>query len=189
MKRLKMIALVVALSPLLMGAGGGGAPPTPGVEKILKTPKYKATIVMDTHDFTTFTAGMGSVTTRQNRDDGLTSTVSFQNTSSFLSGFTLYGCVSDRASDPLNHPPFPLTAQGLTEARFVNVSLSALMGPFAAIQLMGQLGEVIAFDNVARPLRNPIITSVSNPRCSGSDGSPGPGVQIFDAVIQFVVPN
>jgi hypothetical protein len=175
MKRLMMVALLFALTPLIMGAGGGGNPPIPGLEVIAKKPIYAATFFYDAHAVgASPTAGGGSVTIT----DHATSTATFPpGTAGFVfqQGFTVYGCTTDPA---------------VTQGRFANQRLVDLIGAYATEQLFGQLGVPVAFDSsvAGRPEFSPIIVAVSNPRCTGSDGSPGPGIQIFDATIKFVVP-
>jgi len=175
MKRVMMVALLFALTPLLMGAGGGGNPPIAGIEVIAKKPSYSATIFYDAHaSGASQNAGGGSVTIA----DHLTSTASFPPGTAggiFLSGFQNFGCTTSLAT---------------TQNRFVNQRLADIIGQYATEQLFGQLGVPVAFDSntPGRPEFSPIITAVSNPRCTGGDGNPGPGIQIFDATIQFVVP-
>jgi hypothetical protein len=174
MKRLLMAALIVGLAPVLMGAGGGANPPIPGQEQIARNPKYKAIIMIDVHPNNTTTAGQGTVTIRT---DKVSSTGPIAAGFVFLQGFSL-GCQ---------------TGQALTEQRFVDVRLVEIMPtPFDVIKLFAPFGEVVSLGGVI-PLRSPIITDVKNPFCTGTadpadDAVDGPGIQVFEATIQFVVP-
>jgi hypothetical protein len=176
MKRLKMVALVLGLSPLLMGAGGGGAPPGPG-EQIAHGPRFNAVITVDAHNFgVTSTAGQGSITIFGR---GISTTGPISLPFVLLSGFST-GCITDPAA---------------TQSRFANLRLEQIMpSRRSVIELLAPLDVEVSFDTLATvSLASPIITTTRHPRCAGpfdsaDNGAVNPGVQIFDAQIKLVIP-
>ena len=178
MKRLKMAVLVLGLSPLLMGAGGGAQPPIPGQEQIANLPRFNAVITVDTHDDgVTTTAVQGSVTVYGR---GLSTTGPIAMNPFTLNGVFTKGCITDQAT---------------IESRFINVRLVDIMpSRRAVIELMAPHLAEVSFETLANvSLASPIITLARFPRCAGpfeavDAGVTGPGIQIFDAQLKLVVP-
>jgi len=172
-----MVVLVLGLSPLLMGAGGGAQPPIPGFEQIANLPRFNAVITVDAHnDGVTTTAGQGSITVYGR---GIATTGPIAMNPITLTGFTK-GCITD---------------QPTIESRFINVRLVDIMpSRRAVIELMAPHMAEVSFETLSNvSFASPIITLARFPRCAGpfeavDAGVTGPGVQIFDAQLKLVVP-
>jgi hypothetical protein len=191
MRRAVKVLGLLALAPILMG--GGGINPAPPGAKIAKSPKFRATIVVDPHaaigdEFgavqanATTTAKQATIQLREEKKGELLYQAQFK----VLPGFPFYlGC------DPsLSAGRFLYTPQ--------NGNLLAHWVPPAALTfLFASQGIAVS------PTNEPAITQIVSNRCvddsqnpapqnpAGSPPSapalPDPGILVLDVVIQFQI--
>ena len=165
-ERWARLLLLVAVVPMLMGAGGGN----PGVPTGTKVGGFlfKASVVIDPHNAgTTTTAGQASI--RLYRDPLLAAAV-FEIP---ILGFPLaFGCDLSK-----------------TDARFLNVPLTNWIPEAVVDQLF------VTLKHPRSTNKEPVITRIESDACTPdpanptpSDGS-HPGILSFQADVRFLVPK
>src|SRR5262245_24022928 len=163
-----LVLMVVGLTPLVMGAGGGnrGVPS----DKKIGGPMFTANVVLDPHE-----AGVTSTAKHA------TIRLSFnQNTAAAL--FTIPAL-------------FPLTAGcdlTLTDTRFLTQPLSNWIDLTVLAPLFANLGVTI---NPPTTM-DPIIVQILNDDCTADPANPGPlsggskpGILSFQARVRFLLPK
>lgn len=175
MKRFMMVVGIIALVPLLMGAGGGA----PGIPSDLKIagPTFQASIVLDPHE--------PGITTRAKQ-----ATIRI-----YRSNDTAAAMFDIPA---IGFPLFRGCDLSKTNGRFLQNRLSSWIPAPALQALFSDVGIGISDTD---PVMDPIITRIVNDNCTsdpdnlgpipdGGDGSPSqPGILSFQATIRFVCPR
>ena len=165
--RIMLVLMVVGLTPLVMGAGGGN----PGVpsDKKIGGPMFTANIVLDPHEAgVTSTAKRATIRLSHN-----------QNTAAAL--FTI-------------PPLFPLDNGcdlTLTDTRFLTQPLSNWIDLSVLTPLFANLGVTISPTTM-----DPVIVQILNDDCTADPANPGPlsggskpGILSFQARVRFLLPK
>lgn len=173
MKRIAMVVAIIALMPLLMGAGGG-APGIPFGTKIAGL-TFTASVVMDPHE-----EASGTTTHKQ-------AAIRI-----YRSGNTAAAMFHIPVLFPLDHG----CDLSLTDQRFRYVTLISWIPEDVLNQLFADLGT----GRSSSPLFEPIITKIVNDACTSDPANPTtvesllgipsiPGILSFQATIRFQVPK
>lgn len=183
MKRVVLVLAIVALMPLLMGAGGSAPPPFPSR---IQGQDYKFVLVLDPH--------MAADDTINSLGTDITPKAK-QATIRISRGVRLAAAVFKVVVD---FPLFRGCDLNLTDARFLypNATLGDLIPADVLQGLFIQLGEPIG------PTRLPVVTRIEDDRChpdpqqpalvipDGGDGQSSlAGVLSITGTIRFAVPK
>lgn len=166
MRKIAMLVGIIALMPLLMGAGGAN-PGIPTGTKVGGT-LFKASVVIDPHNAgETTTAGQASI--RLYRDPALAAAV-FEIPAL---GFPLaLGCDLSK-----------------TDARFLNVPLVNWIPAAVLDQLF------VTLKNPRNTNKEPVITHIESDACTPDPANPTtgdgshPGILSFQADVRFLIPK
>ena len=173
MKHFALVVGLIALMPLLMGAGGGN-PGVPGDFKIAGT-TFHADVVMDPHE-PTLCASTAS------------SCASTAAAASTAKQATIRISHDNKTAAALFTIPalFPLTAGcdlSLTDTRFLLQPLSNwIPDPEVLTPLFAEVGITIG------PTNAPIITQILNDHCTPASAGTE-GILSFEALVRFLVPR
>ena len=166
MRKIAMLVGIIALLPLLMGAGGAN-PGIPSGTKVGGT-LFKASVVIDPHNAgETTTAGQASI--RLYRDPALAAAVFEIPVLGFPLGF---GCDLSK-----------------TDARFLNVPLINWIPADVLNQLF------VSLHSPRSPKKEPVITHIESDACTPDPANPTPadgshpGILSFQADVRFLIPK